>query len=530
MSIVVNSLTYIHADGEVLFDNINFSISAGDKVSLVGNNGVGKSTLLRIVAGCVSQTKGEIVYAENPYYIPQHFGQFDSQSVFEVLKIEQKIKALHAILEGDASESNLDILDDDWDIEERVNIALKYWKIDRVDLSKQMSSLSGGEKTKVFLAGISIHSPSIILLDEPSNHLDFEGRTVLYDFIEKSKKTILIVSHDRELLNIVNKTIELTPDSVEVYGGNYNFYFPQKQLKMDALYTQLADREKNLKQVQQKSREIIQQRQKQESRGKVQKSKAGMPRILMGGLKNKAELSSAKMNSDQTEKVNDISLEISSLKKDIQAEQPLKISIISSKHHKGKLFVNAEDVNVAYDDYLIWENPKSFHIYSGDRVQIKGNNGAGKTSLIRLITQDKQPSTGNLFIADFTYLYVDQEYSIIRDNLTVFEQAQQFNDRCMAEHDLKKLLFHHQFTSAYWDRQCSLLSGGERMKLLLCCLSISSDVPDMLIFDEPTNNLDIYSQDILTHAINEFEGTVLVISHDIHFTNEIKIDRIIALQ
>lgn len=529
MSIVVNSLTYIHPDGGMLFNNISFAIQSGDKVSLVGNNGVGKSTILRIITGDLQQTQGDIIISERPFYIPQHLGQFDNLSVLEALQIDNKINALHAILNGDVSQQNLDILNDDWDIEERVNATLKQWHIEYVNPSKKMLYLSGGEKTKVFLAGISIHSSSLILLDEPSNHLDLKSRSILYDLIKNSNSTILSVSHDRDFLNLVNKTIELTTSSAEIYGGNYDFYKEEKMRKMNSLQTQLADKENRLKKEQQKSREIAERRQKQETRGKGQKAKAGIPRIVMGGLKNNAERSSAKIKGEQIEKINETYAEINSIKQQIKSEQSLNINIKNSDLHRDKILVSADSINIIYEDIPLWRKHLSFQIYSGDRIQIKGDNGTGKTSLVKLITNEKQISAGQIAIADYKYLYIDQEYSIIENNATVFEQVLKFNDQCLLEHDLKMHLYHHQFSLEYWVRQCESLSGGEKMKLLLCCLAISNNTPDMLILDEPTNNLDINSQNILTYAIKEFKGTILVISHDNYFINKIGINKVITL-
>lgn len=529
MSIVINSLAYIHADGENLFNNINFSISSGEKASLVGNNGVGKSTLLQIIAGNIQQTKGEIIVPEKPYYIPQNLGQFDDLPILEVLQVNEKINSLHAILKGDTSQENLDKLDDDWSIEERINTALRYWNLEYLNLSQKMGVLSGGEKLKIFLVGILIHFPNIILLDEPTNHLDSDSKSILYDFIQNSKSTILIVSHDRELLNYVNKTIDLSNSSIEIFGGNYDFYEQQKKLKIDSLYNQLTDKTKNLKQVQQKSRDIAEQRQKQDSRGKGQKIKAGIPRIAMGRLKNKAEQSTTKFNNQQVQKTDELSAEIHSIKNKIESILPLKINIKNSNLHRGKTLVEAKHINLSYAKTNLWENPLSFCIYSGDRILIKGNNGVGKTSLAKIITKDLQISVGDIFIDDFTHLYLDQEYSLINNNLTVLEQAKRYNNRGLFEYELKMLLHHHQLSQDYWNRECSFLSGGEKVKLLLCCLGINNSIPDVLILDEPTNNLDINSQDILTYAVKKFEGTILVISHDNHFVNEININKTINL-
>lgn len=200
--------------------------------------------------------------------------------------MEEKLRALHAILNGDVSEENLNQLNDDWDMEEKIQAAFSFWNIQHLSLSQAMKSLSGGEKTKVFLSGISINSPEIILLDEPSNHLDSESRTILYDFIRKSKSTILVVSHDRTLLNLLDTTLELTENSIAVYSGNYDFYKKQKEEKLFALQSQLEEKEKMLKQTQQKARELAEQRQRNELRGKKQQKKEGTPKIMINKMNN----------------------------------------------------------------------------------------------------------------------------------------------------------------------------------------------------------------------------------------------------
>ena len=229
MSIVAQKITYIHPDNQVLFKGIDLTINKGQKVALVGNNGSGKSTFLRILAGTLQAQEGEIIYPTPPYYVPQHFGQYDNQTVAQALRIDGKLEALRAITEGDASLSNFNTLADDWTIEERSLAALHAWGLEHILLSQPMRTLSGGEKTKVFLSGIEIHQPSILLLDEPTNHLDRRSREKLYDFITSCRITLLVVSHDRTLLNLLASIAELSVGGITLYGGNYDFYKEQKE-------------------------------------------------------------------------------------------------------------------------------------------------------------------------------------------------------------------------------------------------------------------------------------------------------------
>ena len=225
MSIVAQKITYIHPDNQVLFKGIDLTINKGQKVALVGNNGSGKSTFLRILAGTLQAQEGEIIYPTPPYYVPQHFGQYDNQTVAQALRIDGKLEALRAITEGDASLSNFNTLADDWTIEERSLAALHAWGLEHILLSQPMRTLSGGEKTKVFLSGIEIHQPSILLLDEPTNHLDIESIHCLENFLDTKANAVVLVSHDRAFINnVTNRTLEISSGRVFDYKVKYDEY------------------------------------------------------------------------------------------------------------------------------------------------------------------------------------------------------------------------------------------------------------------------------------------------------------------
>ncbi|TGD78967.1 ATP-binding cassette domain-containing protein [Hymenobacter wooponensis] len=529
MSIVARALTYTHPDKEVLFQNLQFSLLKGGKASLLGNNGVGKSTFLQLIAGRVLPSSGEVGLAETPYYVPQHLGQYDACTVAEALGVAGQLQALQAILAGEATTENFSLLNDAWDLEERVWSALSCWHLQHLGLWQPLRALSGGEKTKVFLAGALIHDPGIILLDEPSNHLDGESRHLLYEFMERSKATILVVSHDRALLNLVNLTLELTPTAVEVYGGNYTFYRAQKDAKLAALHAQVDDKEKTLHQAQQKARDVAEQRHKQEARGKAQGQKKALPRIVAGSLKSKAQQSSAQLKEAHADKINGITQDLQQIRAQLQAQQLLKIDLAKPDLHRGKTLVEAQALNFTYAKEPLWQAPLTFQVRSGDRVRIAGSNGAGKSTLLKLMTGSLSPTSGKIYVADFEYFYIDQDYSLLNNELTVFEQVQRFNSRGLLEHELKTVLHYQQFPRQAWDRKCAGLSGGEKLKLLLCCLIVSNNAPDVLILDEPTNNLDVYSQEVLTATVKDFGGSVLLISHDQYFVNAIGVDTTIQL-
>ena len=565
MSISIQQISYIHPDKEVLFSDLNFAISKGQKLGLVGNNGCGKSTLLQIIAGQLSPSSGVIVRPDDLYYIPQHFGQYDSLTIAQALQIERKQQALHAILSEDASNENFVILDDDWNIEERSIAALDLWGLGQFTLSYPMNLLSGGEKPRVFLAGMDIHHPSVVLMDEPTNHLDSSGRQRLYDWVEKYRSTLLVVSHDRTLLNLLPEICELEKHQINYYGGNYEFYKEQKTLMQEALQQRIEEKEKALRIARKVARETAERRDKQNVRGEKNNIKKGVPRIVLNALQGKSEKSTSKLNSTHQEKAEKLTSERNQLRSSLSPTATLKTDFNSSSLHTGKILVTAKEINFGYHPNSInshiqmnneanladtgnhsspdsndiqdnsdfkqqlWQTPISFQLKSGDRLRIEGANGSGKTTLLKLITGQLQPQEGNLTRMEFTYVYLNQEYSIIDDRNSILEQAYAFNNRNLPEHEIKIILNRYLFPASEWDKSCRKLSGGEKMRLAFCCLMISNNTPDMFILDEPTNNLDIQSIEIITATIKNYTGTVIAISHDDYFIQEIGIEQRILL-
>lgn len=528
MGLIVRSLNYVHPDNAELFHDLNFILNDGEKAALVGINGAGKSTLLRIVSGKLELTSGEIIHSEIPWYVPQHLGEFDSWSVARVLEADKKLDALHAILGGDTDPQHFTALDDDWDIENKVRRTLEKWELGDIDENRLMGSLSGGQKTKVFLSAMDMNSPNLILLDEPSNHLDIKTRMKLYSMILQSKSTMLIVSHDRTLLNLMNKTLELGEKGMEVFGGNFDFFQQKKMEKVSALRARLNEQSKALKAYEKKATDMAGQRAQQELKGRSAGLSNSIPRIIAGGLKNKAERSTARMLQAHEEKIATLLQSIEETQAKIQEYETLRIDISTPEIMPGKLLIDMADVNFKYSNSYLW-NHLSFQIKSGERVQIEGGNGSGKTTLLKIITRELAPLEGRYHSADFSYFYLDQNYSMIDPKLTVFEQIQEYNRRGLDEDGLTEVLVCSQFKPATFDKKCAGLSGGERMKLSLSCLMVSHQAPEVLILDEPTNNLDIQSLEVLTLAVKNFQGTLLVISHDDYFIREIGIDYSISL-
>ena len=552
MSISIQQISYIHPDKEVLFSDLNFAISKGQKLGLVVNNGCGKSTLLQIIAGQLTPSSGVIVRPDDLYYIPQHFGQYDSLTIAQALQIERKQQALHAILAGDVSNENFTILNDDWNIEERSIAALDLWGLGQFTLSYPMNHHSVCQNKSVFIQGKDINHQS-------------SGRQRLYDWVEKYRSTLLVVSHDRTLLNLLPEICELEKHQINYYGGNYEFYKEQKTLMQEALQQRIEEKEKALGIARKVARETAERRDKQNVRGEKSNIRKGVPRIVLNALQGKSEKSTSKLTGVHQEKAEKLTNERNQLRGSLSPTAALKTDFNSSSLHTGKILVTAKEINFSYHSnsvnndiltnneinssdtgYLpnpnsndiqensiskqqLWQAPVSFQLKSGDRLRIEGANGSGKTTLLKLITGQLQPQEGTLTRTDFSYVYLNQEYSIIDDRNSILEQAYAFNSRNLPEHEIKIILNRYLFPASEWDKSCRKLSGGEKMRLAFCCLMISNNTPDMFILDEPTNNLDIQSIEIITATIKNYAGTVIAISHDNYFIQEIGVEQCILL-
>ncbi|MEM6799994.1 MAG: ABC-F family ATP-binding cassette domain-containing protein [Bacteroidota bacterium] len=522
--LILQNISYTLPNRDLLFSDISLSLNPQDKIGLIGKNGVGKSTLLKIITGELSPSHGNLHLETAPYYLPQIFGQFDHLKVSEALGIEEKLQAFTAILDGKGSEENYASLDEDWTIEERCQAALAYWKLGELKWDRKLGSLSGGQKTRVFLAAISIHEPPCVLMDEPSNHLDTAGRELLYQFILKSRSSLFIVSHDRKLLNHLEMICEMQKDGIRTYGGNYDFYREQIEIERKALNQDLQNKELSLRKAKKKQKETKERQQKLDSRGRKKHKKSGTPRVMMNKLKNDAEHTSSKLKNQHSKKVDSISQELREIRASLPEIDKMKFGFEDSSLHKGKTLCKAEGINYSYGGEVIWQENLNFYINSGQRLALKGSNGSGKTTLIRLILGELSPQRGILKRAMDHAVYIDQDYSLLNNSLKLYEQAQSFNNAHLQEHEIKIRLSRFLFGKGDWDKSCAALSGGERMRLSLCCLTLSQQAPDLIVLDEPTNNLDLQNIEILSEAINQYQGTLLVVSHDERFLEEINVE------
>lgn len=533
--------------GNDILKGITFDVNAGERVGILGRNGCGKTTFFRILSGELQPDAGTVSIASGRRLglisqIPVYPDGWTTEDVLReahrrLYDMEARMNELTARMASDNSPALLaeyDRLSENfrrlggYDMEHERNRVANGLDIPAAMRAQPFDSLSGGEKTRVNLARLILEDTDILLLDEPTNHLDASGRRKLCDFVCGSRATILVVSHDAELLDLVGITCELTPQGLKVYGGNFAFCREQRQAEEAALERQVASAEAALQLARRKAREI---RERQEKRMRAgERHKDGLPRILRKTFKDSGERTDSRLGDKHAGLVDDARQRLGELRRRRREACELKIDFDDARLHDGKLLVSARGVNVEHTPgHPLWRVPIDLEVRSGERILLAGDNGSGKTTLVRLLAGELQPSSGQVVRTAFSHVWLDQEYGMAATPRSVLELAQCHNSGGLPEHGLKMRLHRALFPEAMWDKRCDTLSGGERMRLCLCCLMISNSVPDLLVLDEPTNNLDLGSLGILARAIAGYRGTLLVVTHDRHFAREVGITRTVAL-
>ncbi|WP_167016435.1 ABC-F family ATP-binding cassette domain-containing protein [Chitinophaga sp. Cy-1792] len=524
MLINIQNISYQTPAHKLLFENVGFTVKKYDKTAIVGNNGTGKSTLLKIIAGREKDYSGQVLINATLYYVPQHYGHFNHTTVAEALSLAPILQALHAVGEGSTIPEHYDLLENNWDIEARYQEAFNKWGIPGVTPDQPLSQLSGGMKTKLFLSGIDIFQPEIVLLDEPTNHLDHQTRQLLLQWLEETTCTVLLVSHDRQLLRHCNPILELTPGGINTYGGNYDFYELQKENEIAAQEHKLDFHEKALKEAKKKQQEAHERKQRADAQARKNAANSSDPKILLNGRKMAAEVSGGKLKHIHDEKVSEIRSALQDAAAMAHIQQMMKGYFASSAFPSGKVLWQANDINFSYNGINnVWPSPLTFTIRSGNRLAITGPNGSGKSTLMQLLSGALRPTSGTMENGKFTTLMLDQDYSIIDRDKTVLEQALAFNERKLEEAMVHTTLANFLFKPDSWKKPCSVLSGGEMLRLALCCMILQNKAPDIIFLDEPVNNLDLANIQMLGKIFAGYKGTLLVISHDTEFLKDAEV-------
>ncbi|ODS51084.1 MAG: hypothetical protein ABS42_00265 [Bdellovibrio sp. SCN 50-8] len=462
--IKIDSLSLSFGERE-LFSDITLSLGA-EKYALVGSNGIGKSSLARIIAGQLDADSGQVRCSVEVIYFAQ-----------------------------------------------------------REERPEELAHLSGGEWMRERLGRLMREPRAFIILDEPTNDLDEEGRKMVEDFIHRHKGGLLLISHDRDLLENVETTLELSSQGIESFGGPYSFYEEQRELADARFDDELSRLKREGRKKQKEAQANLDRQEKRIRAGNKKGLEGGMPRILRGALKRKAQVSLAKIHLQGDKRVEQAESSIADHRSSEKLEFFQRFDFESIKPHSGQMHFETESLNLVKpgDSESLWREELSIYIRGSERWWIKGGNGSGKTTLLKLMKETLNISENGFKVLG-KYRSQSSKMSVLDQNLSLLVKGQSVLDhfeRKVSESELRNQLALFGLKGEILMRSVETLSGGERLKAALALVFLSPVPPSLLILDEPTNNLDIQSIEILENALKMYQGALVLVTHDARFGREL---------
>lgn len=525
--ITVHNLSWNLPTGESLFKNLSFSLN-NEKTGLIGKNGVGKTTLIRLILGELQPSSGTIKVNCKLAYLPQNFKFLENALISDVLGVTAKLQALNNIAAGSIDPKDFEIINDDWNIREKITIQLTKLGLGYLGLNRAMNSLSGGEVTRIVLANLLLQNPDYLILDEPTNNLDYESREALYQAINEFSGGILVISHDRKLLSLVNQIMELSPLGLKFYGGNFDFYLEQKALDKAAKEQQIKDANKTLKKTKieiQKSQEKLQQREKQ---GNKLRKEGSQSKLLLDAMKEKSEHTAKRLAIKAAKMQQNAEEDLRAAKAQINEEKILHIDLTKTNVPNNKMVIDIENLSFNYQNSPSIINNLNFKLFGPKHVALSGRNGSGKTTLLRLIIGEIKPAKGIIKIGVLHIAYLDQQAKLLDQNKTILENFKIYNPES-SENECYAKLAQFLFRNEAARKKVIDLSGGEKLRAALACVLMAKNPPQLLLLDEPTNHMDLESIQSIEDALKNYQGAIIVISHDATFLENIGVDEYLKL-
>lgn len=496
----LDQISYSYAE-KTLFSNLSLTLNK-KKYGLVGFNGIGKSTLAQIIIGNIEPDSGTIYADKIPTYLPQ----------FET-PMQQTVDEYLANVQGSSSQY--------------------YHLLENINDQQNLNTLSGGEWMRVRLAKLVANDPNFVILDEPTNNLDEQGKNLILKFIQDFNGGVLVISHDRELLNSMDEILELTNKGISSYGGNFDFY---QKLSTEEKQTQLENylqSKKILKKNTSERNKKIEKQSKRSRNAEKNSDKLGLPKIIIGKLKRKAQTTTGKIKTNEDKRVEESQLQTDQLFQELKINPFIRLDFVGASVPKSKIIFDVQDLNIKFDGTPknLWDENLNFTIRGAERWLVRGLNGSGKSTLIKLLLNDpiytQYLSSGQIKISNCHSVYLDQKYTLLNLNQSILDNFE--HSRFNIE-ELRNELAFYGFTNEKVFQITSTLSGGEKLKLALAKMFLGGSIPEVIILDEPTNNLDLQSITLLENALEKFCGSLIVITHDDFFAKAINVTHEILIR
>lgn len=527
-----HQLSYELNDGRTLFNNLTISLTH-KRTAIVGQNGSGKSLLAALLYGNITPTQGHITRTSNIGYfaqLPNECSPSTSITVGDFLEISDVLEALDKLASGHCESVLFEIIGDNWNAHNDVTEKLRTIGLP-LNPALTVSKLSGGEYTKLQLLKLFEQHPGLLILDEPSNHLDEEGKHWLLDKIKQFEGAILLVSHDRVLLNEMEEIWEIEDQTLHLYGGNYNAYKKQKTAQHEAFRRQLSALQQQTKHLEKQAQHNYEKAQQRASTGNRLRKNGSQAKVLLDKKRDNATKAASARNKNERARAAHITQHKQQLLQTAShkplVDKPLRFYLKDQLNHKShaknKTAFSLENVILAYGT----QQPLSLSINTHQKLQVSGKNGCGKSTLLKTLHKSLHAQAGRLSINTST-AYLDQHFSLLHNKATALENLMTQCPTLLLS-EARTLMASAGLHGDTAMQSVATLSGGQKMKLAMLIVSNQRQQP-FLLLDEPDNHLDIESKSVLAHAIKHYLGGILLVSHDTNFMIDCKITKAIYLE
>ena len=519
-------LTFSHLaaaapDGRALFHDLTLPLGA-ERVGVVGRNGSGKSTLLRIAAGDVAPAAGSVHRVGTIGQLAQH-GR-EEESVAEALGVAGPLAILARIEAGDGDAADFDAAD--WALPATIDSALAEVGLDGIATDRRIGTLSGGERMRVGIAGLAIARPDLLLLDEPTNNLDREGRAAIARLVAGWRGGMLVASHDRALLEGMDRIVELSPVGIRIVGGGWSAFAAVREAEL-ALAEAARDRaDAALRDTRLAAQAAREAKDRRDKAGRTFAAKGSEPKILLGAQAQRAEASGGHARRLAERQIEQAMVARDETRSRVEVLTPLTIDLPATGLASQTEVLAIEEATVLRDGRRL--GPWTLAIHGPERVAIAGANGAGKSTLLRLAAGELAAASGTIRRRGDRMAMLDQHVALLDPAATIADNLRR-RHRELDDEAIHAACARFAFRRGEAERRVETLSGGERLRAGLAATLSGVRPPWLLILDEPTNHLVLASIEVLEAALRQFDGALLVVSHDTRFLQAIGVHRTIAI-
>ncbi len=521
-AIHLQDLSLATPDGRDLVSHVTLSFGAR-RTGLVGRNGSGKTTLLRAILGERAPKAGAVQVEGRLGVLRQTVGT-DAGDIATALGIADALARLARIEAGTASDD--DHARADWTLAARLPTALAVVGLPALPLDRPIATLSGGQRTRLALAGLLLGQPDILLLDEPTNNLDADGRAAIRDLLRHWHGGAVVVSHDRALLAEMDEIVELTTLGARLYGGNWEVYEGRRALDLAAAEHDLAVADRQLAAIDRKAQARAEQKARADARGRARGARDDLPRIVSHARKGEAEAGGGAQARLAERQRGEAGAALGDARARVEVLQPLAVTLDSARLPPGRTVLQLDDLSGGPEGKPVIRT--LFLTLTGpERVAVTGPNGAGKTTLLRLVTGALAPTAGTVRITP-RHAMLDQQVSLLDPALSIRDNYRRHN-LADSETQCRAALARFRFRAEAALQPVGTLSGGETLRAGLAVTIGAAQPPELLILDEPTNHLDLEAIAAVEAGLRAYDGALLVVSHDEAFLEAIGMERRVEL-